>query len=483
MVFSSPIFIFLFLPFVLAVYFLLPDIRWRNLFLLVMSVLFYAFGEVWYTFVVLFSIVFNYLCGLWLSRTLGSRQSGAILALAVAVNLGLLGVFKYANLVVDTLNPALAGLRLPAIALAPVHLPIGISFFTFHALSYVIDIYRGNAKAQRGLLHSALYITVFPQLIAGPIVRYKDIATQFAERTVDRPGFALGVRRFLIGLTKKMLIANSVGITADAIYALPPAQLTTSLAWLAAVCYTFQLYFDFSGYSDMAIGLARMFGFRFPENFNHPYISQSVTEFWSRWHMSLSTWFRDYLYIPLGGSRKGELRTYFNLFVVFLLCGLWHGASWTFVFWGMYYGVFLVVERLGLGQWIAALWRPLRHAYTMLVVLVGWVFFRADTLQHAWRIIQALAGFAPAADVTNELGMYLTPGLAFILLVALVASWPVLETWGEWRRWLAARAGTWARFTSGALDVGETAALASLMLVSFIRVAADTHNPFIYFRF
>ncbi len=484
MVFSSPIFIFLFLPVVLGLYFMLPGMRARNLLLLVASIFFYAWGEGQYALLMLFSIGFNYVCGLWINSRKGRGGAGAVLAFAVVVNLGLLAFFKYAYFgVTAALNPLLALARLPALSLAPIHLPIGISFFTFHALSYVIDVYRGNAKVQRSLLQSALYITLFPQLIAGPIIRYKEIATQFAERTVNRDCFALGVRRFVIGLGKKMIIANTVGLTANQIYSLPPDQLTTPLAWLAAVCYMLQLYFDFSGYSDMAIGLARLFGFQFPENFNYPYISQSITEFWRRWHMSLSNWFRDYLYIPLGGNRRGPVRTYFNLFLVFLLCGLWHGANWTFVFWGLYHGFFLIVERLGLGALLARLWRPLRHAYALLVILVGWVFFRADTLAQARAVLSAMAGFASGDPAVHNLGLYVTPGLVAVLVVAVAVSMPLQALYTRWRGRLAALHGNGAGLAHGLLAAAETGAFTVLLVASLARVAADTYNPFIYFRF
>ncbi len=344
MLFSAATFLFLFLPVLLLLYFLCPR-RLRNLLLLTASLLFYVWGEKTYVFVLLASIAVNYTLGLWLDGLRTARGRRLAIALAVFANLGLLATFKYAVFLLQNCNVALAALHLAPLPVPNIHLPLGISFFTFHALSYVIDVYRGEVRALKDPIAFALYISFFPQSIAGPIVRYSDLATQLVRRRFFRAGFAEGVRRFIFGLSKKMLIANTLALPADAIFGLPPEGLSAGLAWLGITCYTLQIYFDFSGYSDMAIGLARMFGFDFKENFNYPYVSRSVTEFWRRWHMSLSSWFRDYLYIPLGGNRRGTIHTYFNLLAVFFLCGLWHGASWAFVGWGLYHGGFLVLER------------------------------------------------------------------------------------------------------------------------------------------
>ena len=346
MVFSSTIFLFFFLPLTLLAYFVVGP-RGRNLILLAASLLFYAWGETVYLLVMLFSIAANYLFGLLIDRARerGSR-GGTAFALAVATNLGLLGFFKYANFFVDNLNQVLPVLGLAPMDIGRVHLPIGISFFTFQALSYIIDLYRNETAVQRSLLNFALYKALFPQLIAGPIVRYRDVAREIEQRTVSLDDFASGVQRFIIGLGKKVLIANVMGRAADTIFATPAETLPATLAWTGSIAFMLQIYFDFSGYSDMAIGLGRMFGFHFLENFNYPYIARSVREFWRRWHISLSTWFRDYLYIPLGGNRHGPVRTGANLLLVFLLCGLWHGASWTFLIWGVYHGIFLVLERV-----------------------------------------------------------------------------------------------------------------------------------------
>jgi alginate O-acetyltransferase complex protein AlgI len=483
-VFSSPIFVFLFLPVVLGLHYVVP-MKWRNSLLLLASLVFYAWGETKFIFVLLLSILFNHVCGRIIYASGKTTRAKLILAMAVSVNLAVLATFKYGGfLISDVVNPILSLLGSRPLAPWLVPLPIGISFFTFHALSYLIDIYRSAAQAQRSLGTTALYITLFPQLIAGPIIRYKDIAAQFIQRSVSLDDFYIGVRRFAIGLGKKMLIANSVAITADQIFGLPANQLTTPIAWLGVTCYTLQIYFDFSGYSDMAIGLARMFGFRFLENFNYPYISESIQEFWRRWHISLSNWFRDYLYIPLGGSRVSNRRTYANLVIVFFLCGLWHGASWTFVFWGMWHGLFLVLERLGLGSLVARQPKPVRHIYTMLVVMVGWVFFRAETFAHAGSILAAMFGFAAqTAGQISVLG-YLSPGLMVALLIGMISSAPFFLRWTGGQE--AVSAAEPARPASKRRLLGavlENAAIVAVLVLSLVQVAADTYNPFIYFRF
>jgi alginate O-acetyltransferase complex protein AlgI len=396
--FTEPSFLFLFLPVLLALYFLptlkgsaygkRPHAGYANVLLLAASVLFYARGGGAFTWLMLGSIAFNYVMAIAVARD----RSRAWLAAAIAVNLGVLAVFKYANFFAENVNALLTAFHVGSFAVPHVLLPIGISFYTFHAISYVVDVYRGDATAQKSPVHAALYLLLFPQLIAGPIIRYREIADQLARRVVRIDDFAEGARRFIVGLGKKVLIANNVATAADGIFALAPSELTAAHAWLGIVCYTLQIYFDFSGYSDMAIGLGRMFGFRFPENFRWPYIADTVQDFWRRWHMSLSSWFRDYLYVPLGGNRASKRRMYFNLVLVFFLCGLWHGASWSFVVWGLYHGTFLVVERLGLAGVVRRFPAPVRHAYLLVVVMIGWVFFRADTLQHAVAYLGAMAG-------------------------------------------------------------------------------------------
>jgi alginate O-acetyltransferase complex protein AlgI len=478
MVFASPIFLFLFLPLVLAAYFALPR-RFGNAILLVASVAFYVWGEGAYVALVLASVGFNWLLG----RKIGDADAAAArrrwLALAVGGNLALLAVFKYANFSVANLNAALTALGWNAVVLAAIPLPLGISFFTFHSISYLVDIYRRNASAQRRVAGFAVYILLFPQLIAGPIIRYKDIAAQIAQRERHCADFVEGVRRFIIGLGKKMLIANTLGGVADQVFGIAPHELNTPIAWLGLVCYTLQIYFDFSGYSDMAIGLMRMFGFRVLENFNYPYISQSIREFWRRWHISLSNFFRDYLYIPLGGNRRGKARAYANLVIVFLLCGLWHGASWTFIVWGIWHGVFLVLEHTGLEGALARAWRPVRHAYALVAVLGGWVLFRCDTLSHAGAFYAALAGGGAPTQLKYPLLMYLDPLVAITLAVAVIGSIPV-------GRVMAAAID---RRTAARPALGTTAFaiewtwLAGVLIGSCAYMAAGTYNPFIYFRF
>src|SRR5262245_14470832 len=429
-----------------------------------------------------------------------SGRSRVWLAIAVAVNLVVLGIFKYANFFADNVNTLLMALQVRPFAVPKVLLPIGISFFTFHAISYVVDVSRRDATAQKSPVHAALYLLLFPQLVAGPIIRYRDIADQLARRVVALDDFAYGVRRFVIGLAKKVLIANVVAGPADRIFAMPAAQLSTAHAWLAIVCYTLQIYFDFSGYSDMAIGLGRMFGFTFPENFNYPYIASSVRDFWRRWHISLSTWFRDYLYIPLGGARRSQARQYANLITVFFLCGLWHGASWSFVVWGLFHGTFLVIERRGSEKAVAEADAgqaagptltvrrvgaiALARIYTLTVVLVGWVFFRADTLAHAVRMLSAMAGGGSADPLAPTAFNWLGFELALTMMVGAIAATPIANIvqrlLDEAVTAVEGRAQTVAIV---AADSMVTACVAALLALSLFYIAAGTYNPFIYFRF
>jgi alginate O-acetyltransferase complex protein AlgI len=365
-----------------------------------------------------------------------------------------------------------------------VHLPIGISFYTFQALSYVVDVYRGDARPQRNPFNLGLYISLFPQLIAGPIVRYRDVDDQLRARATTLPLFVSGVRRFALGLGKKVLLANSAAVVADRVFNLPPEHLTTGAAWTGAFAYALQIYFDFSGYSDMAIGLGRMFGFHFLENFNYPYIATSVREFWRRWHLSLSTWFRDYLYVPLGGNRGSPARTAFNLLLVFFLCGLWHGANWTFVVWGLYHGFFLMLERSAWGRWLDARPRPLQAAYTLLAVLIGWVFFRADSLPHALAYLAAMAGAARGDGIVLHAGMVWTTGFGLTAAVGTIAStplWPVVAR--AWHAWRQTRRGQGLWLHEGLLATLDLVYVPALLIACAVRLASGTYNPFIYFRF
>ncbi len=488
MLFSSPTFLFAFLPILLGLHALCPR-RARNALLLVASLFFYAWGEPRMALVMLGSILGNWLFGLALERARSARGRRAVVALATVANLGLIGVFKYASFLWENLGhlaQAMGGADVVWPVLEPIPLPIGISFFTFQAFSYVLDLYRKQADVQKNPLDFGLYIALFPQLIAGPIVRYKDVDTQIRKRTITLDGFAQGVRRFIVGLGKKMLIANVVAEQADKIFALEPAQLTAGVAWLGTVCYTLQIYFDFSGYSDMAIGLGKMFGFHFLENFNYPYISRSVTEFWRRWHMSLSTWFRDYLYIPLGGNRRGSARTYANLVIVFFLCGLWHGAAWTFVVWGLYHGLFLVLERRFLGEGSRARLGVLGHGYTLLVAMVGWVFFRSESLDAALSHLAAMAGQGAGAGRVVHAGLYLDPLLWTVILAGCLGSLPwlgALQAWRERTRQHRESLGQGPGGAEFALEWGGLALLGVVFLLSCCMLSAGTYNPFIYFRF
>ncbi len=483
MVFSSPLFLFLFLPVVLAGYWLVPRIRGRNLWLLLASLVFYAWGEVVFIFLLLASTGVNYGLGLWVDGEEAPSRRKLAVAVAVAFNLGLLAFFKYADFAVGALNTSLGWLGLASLRAPRVTLPIGISFFTFHALSYVIDVYRRKWTAARDPRDVALYIFFFPQLVAGPILRWSAIAPQLVQRTASRDQFAEGIRRFAGGLAKKMIIANAVAVPADQIFALGPGELSASVAWFGIVCYSLQIYFDFSGYSDMAVGLGKMFGFEFIENFDYPYIAQSMRDFWRRWHISLSTWFRDYLYIPMGGNRGSETRTGFNLLTVFFLCGLWHGASWTFVVWGLYHGAFLVLERTAVGAWLERRPRPIRHSYAVLVFMLGWVLFRADSFSDASTYFGALFGLSPDG-AAQPLARYASREVIWAIAAGVLFSGPILPRiegyWASLRRDRSPQVASALEAGGIGLEIG----IVVLLLVTCAAwLAGGTYNPFIYFRF
>ena len=468
MVFSSPIFLFVFLPATYLGYRLLPGLAWRNAWLTLASLVFFSFGQLPYLALLLVSVAINYLFGLWLQ--MGSRRRLAA-GLAAAANLLLLGVFKYVDFVISTVN-SLTGAGL---ALTGIVLPIGISFYTFQGMSYVIDVYRHPEWGTRNPGKLLLYISFFPQLIAGPIVIYHDVAGQIDRRELTPELTLSGLRRFILGFGKKMLLANSTGEVADAVFALSAGELDFRLAWLGAVCYTLQIYFDFSGYSDMAIGLGRLFGFRFLENFDLPYTASSIKEFWRRWHISLSSWFRDYLYIPLGGNRKGRARTNLNKLIVFFATGLWHGANWTFVLWGLWHGLFSTLE--GVGAIPKRLTQSrLGRLYTMLVVILGFTLFRAETLAQAGVMFQAMfTGFALTPEPTLTLLALLDAKTACLLVLALLFAFGIPQTlWEKCReRGLPQCVGS----ASAALGYG------ALFGVSVLTLAGATFNPFIYFQF
>lgn len=467
----------------LTVYAVLPGLKSKNFWLLLTSLVFYAWGEVVFIFLLLASTLMNYYLGLWVDHSEDAGRRKLAVGIAVALNVGLLVFFKYADFVVTSLNSVVHLVGFAQFKQPHIPLPVGISFFTFHALSYVIDIYRRKWKAATDPKDTALYIFFFPQLIAGPILRWSAIAPQLIQRQMSREMFAEGVRRFVGGLSKKMIIANSLAVPADQIFSLSGDELSMSVAWFGIVCYTLQLYFDFSGYSDMAVGMGKMFGFTFIENFNFPYIAQSIRDFWRRWHISLSLWFRDYVYIPLGGNRVSDMRNHLNLVIVFFLCGLWHGASWTFVIWGIYNGFFLVLERTRFGGWMDRIPRPARHVYAIIVVMMGWVLFRSNTCTAALHYFLALFGQSDAI-APHLLVRYLSHQSLWALAFGVLFSGPLWST----IKTTCSRIGLAAPvdYRPGVMILGatlETVLIIGLMLVSVIFLAGSTYNPFIYFRF
>ncbi len=466
MVFSSLVFLCVFLPVVLALYYALPTLRIRNILLIFASLLFYAYGEPVYVLLMLFSIIINYILGRLLNTEKKGRKK-VILALAVIGNIGLLVLFKYTGMLFTTIGN-ITGLELPAIEFA---LPIGISFFTFQVLSYVIDVYRGEVKAQKNLFDVMLYISFFPQLIAGPIVKYHDIQEQIRNRNADGKEIAEGLRRFIVGLSKKVLISNTMALTADNLFSAAPGEINALSAWLAAISYMLQIYFDFSGYSDMAIGLGHMFGFHFLENFRYPYISQGIQEFWRRWHISLSTWFKEYLYIPLGGNRKGKFRTCCNKMIVFFSTGLWHGANWTFVLWGMWHGAFLLLEE---AVPMKKMPKILLHFYTLLVVCVGFVMFRADTFsQGIFMIGKMFTGWTCTPLQMVVMLEQLHPVFLITLVCAIIGSTPLV---------LHTAKRVFSSF-GGRLEWMGYGGSILLLLLCILQLSEGSYNPFIYFRF
>ena len=461
-------FVFMFLPIVCAIYLLVrPEIR--NYILLAASMLFYAWGEPKYLAIMILTILVNYTGANYISRSRNLIHRKLLLVATILVDLSFLFYFKYFNFVLDNINH----LFHTHIDFIDVIMPIGISFYTFQALSYVVDVYRGEVKAQRDIYKLALYITLFPQLVAGPIVKYHDVAEQISCRTVTFDKVAYGVKRFIIGLAKKMLIANTLGAVADKIFAQPVEQFDTLTAWIGAIAYTLQLYYDFSGYSDMAIGLGSIFGFKFLENFNYPYISKSITEFWRRWHISLSTWFKEYLYIPLGGNRVSQRRNLFNLFVVFLATGIWHGASWNFVFWGLWHGMFIIFEKItgwhkrsgGLKINIA------QHLYTIFAFVIGWVMFRADNMAYACEYIKNMFGLIAEHQIAYKLPYYIDNIEIIAFTAAVFCAMPLFKGMLD------------IKYKHKVLRTLVNVWLILLFVLSSAEIAASTYNPFIYFRF
>jgi len=473
MVFSSTIFLFLFLPLILFLHFFIKQ-KFYNFLLLLASLFFYAWGEPTYILLILFSILMNYLFGLAIHTKRATKKvAKALIILTVSFNLILLGFFKYANFLVDNINILFILCDLKQISIEPVTLPIGISFFTFQALSYVIDVYREETNVQKNILKLALYVSFFPQLIAGPIVRYHDIANQIDKRNITLYKVFYGTKRFIIGLGKKVIIANTVGSLADQIFALSPEVIAPEIAWLGSICYSLQIYFDFSGYSDMAIGLGSIFGFHYLENFNYPYISKNIKEFWRRWHISLSSWFRDYLYIPLGGNRISTVRTYINLLIVFILCGFWHGSSWNFIIWGLFHGFFLVLERTKFGVFLSKAWNPLQHIYTLFIVSVAWVFFRSENLPYALHYLKAMFYLNNTILSNKSVFYYLTGDKIIIIIIGLLVSTPVIKKFTVHLKKIK---------VIHAVPINEIT-LTIIFLVSIMYLVSSDYNPFIYFRF
>ncbi len=465
MLFSSTVFLLAFLPATLVVYFLVPQkhIKAKNLILLVASLIFYGWGEPKYILVMLASILFNYIMAIGI----GKYRTKGLLALCVAGNLGILGFFKYTNFVIETINGMFGG----GLGLLNIALPIGISFYTFQTMSYVIDVYRGKVAVQKDFIALAAYVTLFPQLIAGPIVRYSDVMDQLEMRKTQAEQVTEGIRRFIIGLGKKILLANQVAVVWTAVSS--SGEIGVLTAWMGALCFTFQIYFDFSGYSDMAIGLGKIFGFDYLENFNYPYISSSITEFWRRWHMSLSSWFKEYLYVPLGGNRKGLTRQIINIAIVWALTGLWHGASWNFLLWGVYYGILLIIEKAGLLEFLKK-HKVVGTIYTLVIVIIGWVFFSTEDMGQAFEYIKMMFG-SGGALIDNQF-LYFANGRIWLFLACVVGSTPLPTM-------MAKQARENLKGKALFYNLIETAVLLVIFMLCISFLVSGSYNPFLYFRF
>ena len=470
MLFSSLVVIWYFLPAIFLLYLCLPGLKLKNGALLIASILFYAWGEPKYVVLMLISIAINYLFGVWIDRcgSKGARQG--LVSLCILLNLGILGYYKYFNFFTGLLGAALGR---EVVAARDIVLPIGISFYTFQALSYVVDVYRGKIKVQKNPFNLALYISFFPQLIAGPIVKYHEIEAQLTCRSISADRIAYGIKRFSYGLGKKVILANTFASVVDNVFTSPNQELaSTGLAWFTILLYTLQIYYDFSGYSDMAIGLGKIFGFDFMENFNYPYLSQSIREFWRRWHISLSTWFKEYLYIPLGGNRKGNVRTYINLFIVFLVTGLWHGAGINFILWGAYYGVFIVAERLFFGKILEKnRFKALNHLYTMFVVIVGWMLFRIESLGQIKEMVKIMF-FGRGGCFT--IPMFADARIWFWFAVGVALCGPLQAIVKGLKPHL---------YDENRICLADIAVMAVILCFCTVLLVNNTYNPFIYFRF
>ena len=464
MIFSSTLFLFVFLPIVLLAYFVMPS-KLKNLFLLLVSLIFYAWGEVEFAYIMLSSIILNFIFAWLIHQYRENSFSKLLLILVIALNLSALIYFKYLNFVLSSFGFDYD---------ESITLPLGISFYTFHALSYIIDVYRQKSEPQKNLINLGLYISNFPQLVAGPIVRYPEISKQLTERTMNTQDLYEGIKRFILGLGKKALIANTLAQIADQVFAKEDSSIGCGMAWLGIISYSLQIYFDFSGYSDMAIGLGRMFGFHFPENFNYPYIAVSLRDFWRRWHISLSNWFRDYLYIPLGGNQSGGVRTFFNLFLIFFLCGLWHGANWTFVLWGMWHGVFIVIERVGFENLLKKVHPVFRHIYTLLIIIIGWVFFRSGSFIFSLSYLSSLAGFTKVDNYIDP--AYFDTDMLICLIAGIIGSTPFIPNLRE-------KLNSEKTLMTYVIKISSHIALIIIFVFSLMSLSNGTYNPFIYFRF
>lgn len=464
MVFSSIIFLFMYLPFVLLVYYIVPR-KLRNLFLFIVNLIFYGWGEPVFVLLMLFSTVVDYIHGYFINKYRDNkRKAKAFLISSIVINLSLLGFFKYAGFLTNTLN-VLPFVNLPVLTIP---LPIGISFYTFQTMSYSIDVYRGDAPVQKNIITFGTYVALFPQLIAGPIVRYKDVAYQLDHRRETLEQVTHGVKLFMVGLGKKVLIANQMGAMWDAIRETGQANGVLG-SWIGIAAYTFQIYFDFSGYSDMACGLGNMFGFEFLKNFNYPYISKTITEFWRRWHISLSTWFREYVYIPLGGNRKGIKRQIFNLLVVWLLTGFWHGAAYNFILWGLYYGIILIVEKFILMKWLEKLPSAVQHIYTLFIVMIGWTLFYFEDMGQLMSYLACMFDFSQG--IIGQEALSITISYLPLFIVAALASTPLGAKLYEKVR------------NQGFVWIPETAYCAVVLFLCTASLVNQSYNPFLYFRF
>ena len=470
MLFSSYTFVIIFLPLLIIAYYLIPA-KWRNSLLLVASLVFYAWGGPAYLLVMLTSIFINYVSGLAVDAFSG-RPSAVrwVTAASVTLNLLLLGYYKYTDFLIENIN-AITG---TSILLRNIVLPIGISFYTFQGMSYVFDIGRGRGKVLKNPLKLALYISLFPQLIAGPIVRYETIASQLDARSVDNTKLNDGIYRFVIGLSKKVLLANFIGEFADISFSSGTDSLTLVSSWAGILAYTLQIYFDFSGYSDMAIGLGEVFGFSFPENFAHPYCAQSITDFWRRWHISLGTWFRDYVYIPLGGNRKGVYRQFFNIIIVWFLTGLWHGASWNFVVWGLYYAVLLILEKTLLSRIKDRIPSPVRHIYTFVLVMIGWLIFNSASLDYTMSYIGKMFDFSYKRSIWASELVHICREYGVVLLAGCFFSTPAAKNlFGIIEK----------KVSASAYEIMRSVVMTILFFACIMRLVVGSYNPFIYFRF